>query len=302
MPGRPIPSTWITDITHFLDASGTIPDELSGPARNLAEHFGTIVAAMTRLPRGVPNASGVKCRRRPNRRPCGGEIVGLLDPDTLGIEWECPLCGDNGVISGWRGSMWDGSLARGAGAAGTPGIQDGMTIETDVDRVKKLAASREDENWQFRIFLKGIDLSPEELDAIVHRHYEAVSRQIDCCACGNCCKEALPRLSADDIRRLATQLAVSEKEIVARYLEQEKDGERHTFKRARCPFLAEKRCTVYDARPADCRSYPHLQKEEFVFRLMQAVQNCSVCPIVFNVFEVLKDELWKGREEPPLDW
>ncbi len=110
--GRPIPSTWITDITDFLDTSGAIPDELPGPARNLANHSGAIVAAMTRMPRGVPSASGVKCRRRPNRRPCTGEIVGFLDPNTLGIEWECPLCGDNGVISGWQGSAWDCSPAR----------------------------------------------------------------------------------------------------------------------------------------------------------------------------------------------
>ena len=30
----------------------------------------------------------------------------------------------------------------------------------------------------------------------------------------------------------------------------------------------------------------------FRFRLIQAVQNCSVCPISFHVFERLKDELW----------
>jgi hypothetical protein len=46
--------------------------------------------------------------------------------------------------------------------------------------VAKLAEQREDANWRFRSFLKGVELSVEELDVIVHRHYEAVAKQIDC--------------------------------------------------------------------------------------------------------------------------
>ena len=48
---------------------------------------------------------------------------------------------------------------------------------------------------------------------------------------------------------------------------------------------------VYAHRPKDCHSYPHLHKKEFVFRLWGVVENCSICPIVFNVYEQLKDEL-----------
>lgn len=34
------------------------------------------------------------------------------------------------------------------------------------------------------------------------------------------------------------------------------------------------------------------------------VSNCSVCPIVYNVYELLKEELWgprQGEEIPDLD-
>ena len=54
------------------------------------------------------------------------------------------------------------------------------------------------------------------------------------------------------------------------------------------------RCRVYAHRPDTCRSYPHLDKEGFVFHLAQTVSNCAVCPIVFNVMERLKAELGHG--------
>jgi Fe-S-cluster containining protein len=171
-----------------------------------------------------------------------------------------------------------------------------MKLETSIRRIKKLAKKRDDENWRFRSFLKSIDLSIEELDAIVHRHYETVSKQIDCCECGNCCREVLPSLSQTDIQRLASTLNLSVDAAISTYL---KPSEKNTFtfKKRPCPFLSDNKCTVYESRPDDCRSYPHLQKNEFVFRLIGVVSNCSVCPIVFHVFERLKDELWHTSDE-----
>ncbi len=104
-----------------------------------------------------------------------------------------------------------------------------MHIETDIEQVRELAEAKEDQNWRFRTFLKGVDLSVKELDSIAHRHYKDIARQIDCGTCANC-------------------------------------------------------CTVYDARPDDCRSFPHLHKDEFVFRLIQVVNNCSVCQIVYTTY------------------
>ncbi len=170
-----------------------------------------------------------------------------------------------------------------------------MKIETDLKRVKELAAQQEDENWKFRRFLKGSDLTVEELDSIVHGHYDDISSQIDCTACGNCCKIVLPLLSPEDITRLAGALDTSNEQVIAEYLEPAEEDPRLTFKTTPCPLLSEKKCSVYEGRPDDCRSYPHLQKDEFVFRLIGVVHNISVCPIVFNVFERLKEELWRGR-------
>jgi len=40
-----------------------------------------------------------------------------------------------------------------------------------------------------------------------------------------------------------------------------------------------------------------LHKKEFVFRLWGVVDNCSICPIVFNVYEHLKDKLWYSGDD-----
>ena len=55
-----------------------------------------------------------------------------------------------------------------------------------------------------------------------------------------------------------------------------------------CPFLNNNLCACYDFRSEACRSFPHLNKDEIVFRLMGVIGNYEICPIVFNVYEMLK--------------
>lgn len=169
-----------------------------------------------------------------------------------------------------------------------------MKIETDIARIKALAREQEDENWEFRTFLKNYDLEVEEIDAIVHAIHEEVSLQIDCLACGNCCRKIQPVLDADDISRLAASLDMSFPDFTEKYLVADEDGEGHVFNSIPCPFLSGNSCTVYADRPEACRSYPHLHKPEFLFRMAQAISNCSVCPISYNVYERLKREIAAG--------
>lgn len=171
-----------------------------------------------------------------------------------------------------------------------------MKLQTDPEIVARLAAEREDANWRFRSFLKGVDLKIEELDAIVHEHYQDVASRIDCCACANCCREMVPTLTDEDVSRLATHQDTTPEAFVAQYLTRNEDGDL-IFSQRPCPFLSGNRCLVYECRPDTCRSYPHLQKKEFVYRLIRVVDNCSICPIVFNVYEGLKAELWHEPDE-----
>ena len=76
----------------------------------------------------------------------------------------------------------------------------------------------------------------------------------------------------------------------ATYVETDDDGKKR-FNQIPCPFLHCNKCIYYESRPADCTSYPHLHKKEFVFRLIGVINNYSICPIVFNVYEELRYKL-----------
>ena len=102
---------WISDLRHFLDEEGEIPDELPGPALEMALFLGSIAAWVTsrecRDPYCEDAWTNVPCRRRPRRRRCRGTIVAWLDSDGATIVWQCLNCGDRGTITGWEGTDWD---------------------------------------------------------------------------------------------------------------------------------------------------------------------------------------------------
>ena len=167
-----------------------------------------------------------------------------------------------------------------------------IPVITDIELIEKIAEEREEENWRFRTYLKGCDI--DEVDEIFHRLYEEVAPQVDCQKCGNCCRVMRPILKEPDIKRLAVHLSVPDNELEDHYLTEDEDGDT-IFNAQPCPFLTGNSCSVYDARPDDCRSYPHLHKKGMISRLMGVVFNYSVCPIVFNVYEQMKVELWFAK-------
>ena len=165
-------------------------------------------------------------------------------------------------------------------------------METDPRKIKKLARKKEDENVAFRSFLKSCN--GDKIDKIVHRLYAESAAQIDCSKCMNCCKELLPALDTADIEKLARGLERSTTQIKEQYLAKNQLGE-FTFNRTPCPFLQGEVCSVKAYQPGDCQTYPHLDKDGFVHRLHDVLDNCEVCPIVFNVYERLKQEVWHRR-------
>jgi hypothetical protein len=110
-PGRRQPRTWVIDLRHYLEEDGDELSTVSGPALNLALFVTSIVVWVTdHLPTGDPHTN-VTCIRRPGRKRCTGDIFAELDAVSGSIYWQCPWCGENGIISGWQGTLWDRSPA-----------------------------------------------------------------------------------------------------------------------------------------------------------------------------------------------
>ncbi|AEF93170.1 protein of unknown function UPF0153 [Desulfotomaculum nigrificans CO-1-SRB] len=152
------------------------------------------------------------------------------------------------------------------------------------DKLKEKFKKVSKENWLFRTFLKGQE--PDELDRLVNEMHKELFSKMDCVACSNCCKTIVPVLKNDDILRIANHLELSADEFKKNYLK-EMDGKWVIGARP-CPFLKKQGCEIYDYRPENCKEYPYTHKNEIVFRLINLVENCEVCPIVFEIFERLK--------------
>jgi uncharacterized protein len=80
-------------------------------------------------------------------------------------------------------------------------------------------------------------------------------------------------------------------EFKKQYLKKVDNGNDFQFKTKPCPLLRNGSCSQYEHRPDVCREYPHLDKPGFLGRTWDAIDNCSTCPIVFNVWEQLKEKL-----------
>lgn len=91
------------------------------------------------------------------------------------------------------------------------------------------------------------------------RWYEAGLR-FDCTGCGRCCTggSGYVWVTADDVSRLADALGLDLDGFGRRYLR--RVGERYALLEAprdgACVFLEADRCSVYAARPSQCRRFP----------------------------------------------
>jgi Fe-S-cluster containining protein len=178
-----------------------------------------------------------------------------------------------------------------------------MKAMLEPEKLKDAFHKVEEENWQFRSFLKG--RNEAEIDQLIHKLNRELFRQIDCIACSNCCKLTGTALNKKDIAQISGRLSMSAADFIKQYLRNDDDGEM-VIKLIPCPFLTAKGCSIYDIRPELCREYPYTSKADMISRLINLVNNCVICPVIFETFERLKeiyrDEFKKYQKEMAGFW
>ena len=159
-------------------------------------------------------------------------------------------------------------------------------IEIDLSKIQQLSLERDDENWEFRSWLK--QYAPDDIDDFVKALSQKYFALIDCTQCANCCRSLQLELSGSELHAIAETLGQS---IEAFEKQSMSDG----MVNPPCPMLNGNLCSIYENRPAVCRSFPHLEKPRFTTRLMGVIDNLSICPIAFNAFEELKATVVRPR-------
>jgi Fe-S-cluster containining protein len=161
-------------------------------------------------------------------------------------------------------------------------------LQTNLAAIKEISEQKEEENDRFRAFLKLQD--GEKLDEKVNQLNEAISPQIDCTACGNCCKTLMIVVEEEEADNLSSHLQQTREIFDGKYLEKGSNG-MMLINQMPCHFLSENKCTVYENRFAGCREFPAMHLPNFKERLFTTFMHYERCPIIFNVVEELKKEI-----------
>jgi Fe-S-cluster containining protein len=163
-----------------------------------------------------------------------------------------------------------------------------LHLETNLEKIEHLASIREDENFHFRSFLKG--KGDNQVDKIVHHLQNEITQQVDCTQCGNCCIKLRTILNNKEVIQLAHLENITPKSYMDKYCEKDVFNDL-CLKALPCRYLDGKKCSIYENRPKECKSFPNTYKKGFISRTLGMIKVYAVCPIVFNLMEILKDEL-----------
>ena len=161
---------------------------------------------------------------------------------------------------------------------------------TDLVQIRRLGEKKRDENLRVRMHLKRRNYQERRLIRIARE----IEEEIDCTACANCCRVATIKIIDRDVEKLARRLGVNKDRFLAEYTRVDAE-EGRVLKRNEggCVFLEGNLCSVYDARPHTCVTFPHLTHGagSLVSRLWQMVDRACYCPIVYNTLEAWKPEV-----------
>jgi Fe-S-cluster containining protein len=174
-------------------------------------------------------------------------------------------------------------------ALGKFGGLDIYKLISDPVEISKKAALLEDENEGFRNFIQAQDA--QMVDDRVASILPKVEEGIDCTACGACCRELMINVTEDEIEHISKVLHQDSRSFKEAHIEQSTSGEVMVMNTIPCHFLADSKCSVYENRFTECREFPHLHKPNLSGRMFGTLMHYGRCPIIYNVIEILKNEL-----------
>ena len=118
---------------------------------------------------------------------------------------------------------------------------------------------------------------------------KVIMQKVNCLDCGNCCRTSVTDFNSSDIKRAAKYLQISPKAFRKKYLMEDMDGAFVTTT-SPCPFLSlqDNTCSIYEARPFVCQSYPHVDRKGFSNRIKAHKANLRMCPISYHVVDEMQ--------------
>ena len=159
---------------------------------------------------------------------------------------------------------------------------------------KKFKTAFEQKRQSYRSYITKLETrAPSDIDKIAAELDKEVWKEIDCLSCANCCKKMTPTFTPQDIRRIASHLRMSPKTFKEKWLTQDKKNTDWVNVSQPCQFLDLKTnmCSIYEVRPVDCASFPHLAKKKAVDFMHIHKQNIEYCPAAFKFVELLKEKI-----------
>jgi hypothetical protein len=88
---------------HFLDEQGNIPKEMPQEAKELASFLALVVDATTKTMPSILTTTDIRCFQK----GCHGLVKSSMRLSKNEINWYCPDCEEEGLISEWQNTRWD---------------------------------------------------------------------------------------------------------------------------------------------------------------------------------------------------
>ncbi|MDR1235436.1 MAG: YkgJ family cysteine cluster protein [Holosporaceae bacterium] len=156
-----------------------------------------------------------------------------------------------------------------------------------VKEVEAKARMLEDQNYEFRAFLKR-NADADELDEQFKQLHNELFANYDCCKCCNCCCACHIVVEDSEIAAIAESVGQSTESFIIEHLTKGEEGEYH-LKSSPCEFLDESgRCKIQHFKPNVCKKYPHTDQPRRLSSMYSIIESAKVCPVVFEILERLK--------------